>query len=54
LITGSAARPHGIRFPSRFSIEEAYLDSGGKKFVRSETTVVYRDFKFFTVEVEVR
>jgi hypothetical protein len=43
---------NGIRFPSRHFIEEAYLDQKGKKFIRSETSVVYRDFKFFTVSVE--
>lgn len=43
---------NGIRFPSRHVIEEAYLDSRGKKFVRSETAVVYSDFRFFTVTVE--
>jgi len=45
---------NGIRFPSKFIIEEAYIDKKGKKFVRSETTVTYKDFKFFTVEVEVK
>ncbi len=35
-------------------IEEAYLNERGRKFVRSETTVEYTDFKFFTVEVEVK
>jgi len=43
---------NGIRFPSRHFIEEAYLDKKGKKFVRSETSVAYSDFRFFTVIVE--
>jgi hypothetical protein len=47
-----AVEKNGIRFPSRHSIEEAYLDPKGKKFIRSQTSVVYRDFKFFTVSVE--
>jgi len=45
---------NGLRFPSRFFIEEAYIDKNGKKFVHSETTTTYCDFKFFTVEVEVK
>jgi hypothetical protein len=49
-----SAEKNGIRFPSRLTVEEAYLKPSGKAFVRSRTDVVYRDFKFFTVEVEVR
>jgi hypothetical protein len=45
---------NGIRFPSQFFIEEAYINKRGRKFVRSETMVTYKDFKFFTVEVEVK
>jgi hypothetical protein len=43
---------NGVRFPSLDYTEEAYVDAGGKKFVRSETKVLYRDYKFFTVETE--
>ena len=43
---------NGIRFPSRHSIEEAYINKKGGKFVRSETSVAYTDFRFFTVETE--
>ena len=49
-----SAEKNGIRFPSRLSVEEAYLNDAGKAFVRSKTEVVYKDFKFFTVEVEVK
>lgn len=45
---------NGIRFPSRLFVEEAYIDQGGKKFIRSETEIIYRDYKFFTVETEVK
>ena len=45
---------NGLRFPTKMFIEEAYLNERGRKFVRSETTVEYKDFKFFTVEVEVK
>lgn len=47
---------NGIRFPSRHLIEEAYFGVGGMtnsgRFVRSKTTVIYREFRFFTVSVE--
>ena len=48
-----SAEKNGIRFPSRLSIEEAYLNDAGRAIVRSKTEVVYKNFKFFTVEVEV-
>jgi hypothetical protein len=48
------AEKNGIRFPSKLIIEEAYLNARGRAFVRSETTVTYKDFKFFTVEVDVK
>jgi hypothetical protein len=43
----------GIRFPSRDFTEEAYLTQRGKKFIRSETTVLYLNYKFFTVQTEI-
>ena len=49
-----SAEKNGIRFPSHLTVEEAYLNDKGKVFVRSKTDVVYKDFKFFTVEFEVR
>jgi len=49
-----SAEKNGIRFPSRLSVEEAYLKESGRAFVRSKTEVVYKDFKFFTVEYEIR
>jgi len=54
LRTEFRAEKNGIRFPSKLSVEEAYINERGRAFVRSETNVVYKDFKFFTVEVEVR
>ncbi|MDH4219860.1 MAG: hypothetical protein OEY18_02435 [Candidatus Aminicenantes bacterium] len=44
----------GIRFPSRLFVEEAYTDRNGKKFIRSETDVIYKDYKFFIVETEIK
>ncbi len=49
-----SAEKNGIRFPSRLTIKETYVSKGGMDFKRSETEVTYKDFKFFTVEVEVR
>jgi len=49
-----SAEKNGIRFPSRLFVEEAYLKESGKAFVRSKTEVVYTDFKFFSVEYDVR
>jgi hypothetical protein len=43
----------GLRFPSRDYTEEAYIKEDKKKFVRAETTVVYKDYKFFIVETEI-
>jgi hypothetical protein len=45
---------NGLRFPSRLFMEEAYSTKHGRAFVRSKTTVEYKDFKFFTVEVEIK
>ena len=42
----------GLRFPSVDLTEEAYVGRDGKTFVRSQTRVVFRDYKFFTVETE--
>lgn len=44
---------NGIRFPSKVFIEEAYLTKKGK-FVKSETTIEYEEYKFFTVETKVK
>ena len=45
---------NGMRFPNALSIEEAYVNEDGRAFVRSKVDVVYRDFKFFTVEVDIK
>lgn len=44
---------NGIRFPSRMSIEEAYIKKKDKKEIRSLTVVEYVDYKFFTVETKI-
>ena len=48
-----SAEKNGIRFPSHLVVEEAYLSESGRAFSRSKTDVAYKDFKFFTVEVEI-
>ena len=49
-----SAEKNGIRFPSKLSLEEAYVNERGRAVVRSETIVTYKDFKFFIVEVEIK
>jgi hypothetical protein len=44
-----------LRFPSRYTVEESYVrENGVTPRVRSITTVIYKNYKFFTVEVDVR
>jgi len=44
---------NGIRFPSRFTIKEIY-QRGSRHFQRSEIDVLYDQYKFFTVETQVK
>jgi hypothetical protein len=44
---------NGVRFPSRFSIEECYVNPSGQRFVRARISVTYRNYKYFTVETNV-
>ncbi len=44
---------NGIRFPSRYEIEEAYSSKVRAPLVRSKTEVTYDAYKFFTVETGV-
>ena len=45
-----------IRFPNKYSVEESYIALFGVKerFVWSQTTVIYDNYKFFTVETNVK
>jgi hypothetical protein len=56
---------NGIRFPSRYEVREDYRinnyhvfnkasDAAGRIINKSELTVVYRDYKFFTVETTIK
>lgn len=49
-VTEFGVEKNGLRFPSRDFTQEAYLDDEGRLFVRSETEIVYKDYRFFTVE----
>jgi hypothetical protein len=46
-----AFKKNGIRFPSKYFIEEKYHIRKRKVFIRSITEVIYQDYKFFTVEI---
>ncbi len=54
IVSEFSQEKNGLRFPTHLEVEEAYLKQSGKPFIRSKTDVVYKDFKFFTVEVEVK
>ncbi len=43
----------GIRFPSRYFLEEAYVDKNKRKFVRQKVDAHFKDYKFFVVASEV-
>jgi hypothetical protein len=45
---------NGLRFPSRNYSEQAYLYPDKGKIVTAEISVAYKDYKFFTVETEVK
>ena len=43
----------GIRFPSKYSLDEVYIiKRGRRRHQKSKTVVLYKDYKFFTVETE--
>ncbi len=44
---------NGIRFPSKFHVKEIYIGRKGKRLLASETIVIYKNYKFFTVETDV-
>ena len=44
---------NGLRFPSRNYSEQAYISSDKRKIVNARISVVYKKYKFFTVETEV-
>jgi hypothetical protein len=54
LITEYGFEKKGIRFPSRYYQREEYINLRGVHLVKSEMTVNYRNYKYFTVETEVQ
>jgi hypothetical protein len=52
-ITEYGQEKNGLRFPSKDTTEEGYLKHGRVQ-VRSLTTILYKDYKFFTVETQVK
>lgn len=52
-ITEYGQEKSGLRFPSKDTTEEGYLKHGRVQ-VRSLTTILYKDYKFFTVETQVK
>jgi len=54
LFSEYAFEKNGIRFPSEYSITETYIHKRGMRYMRSKTTVTYKDYKFFIVETEVK
>jgi hypothetical protein len=52
-LTEYGMEKNGIRFPSKDTTEEAYIKSG-QKHVQALTTILYKDYKFFTVETAVQ
>ena len=54
LISEYGVEKNGIRFPNRYFIKEAYSSGIRKNIIRSKKTVIYKDYKFFTVETKVK
>ena len=49
-----AFEKNGIRFPSRYNVKEEYIHPNWGKEKKSEITVVYKKYKFFIVDTEVK
>jgi len=45
---------NGLRFPSRNYTELAYLRKDTGKFTNAEISIVYKEYRFFTVETEIK
>lgn len=52
-VTEYGQEKNGLRFPSKDTTEEGYIKHGRVQ-VRSLTTILYKDYKFFTVETQVK
>jgi hypothetical protein len=49
-----AVEKNGVRFPSKQHVKEVYIGLGGKVYPIEEITFDYNNYKFFTVETEVK
>jgi hypothetical protein len=45
---------NNIRFPNKYFVKEVYRGPGWGAFLKSETKVIYKKYKFFTVEWETK
>jgi hypothetical protein len=54
LVSEYGFEKNGIRFPNRYFIEEAYSGRISNNIIRSKKNVIYKDYKFFTVETKVK
>jgi hypothetical protein len=45
---------NGLRFPSRNDMQQAYIRKDRSKFVNAEISIIYKDYKFFTVETSIK
>jgi hypothetical protein len=45
---------NGLRFPSRNYTELAYLRKDTGKFANAEISIIYKEYRFFTVETEIK
>lgn len=54
-ISEYAFEKKGLRFPSRYTVQENYVNQNfAVPVTLSATTVLYKNYRFFTVEVDVR
>ena len=54
LVSEYGVEKNGIRFPNRVFLEEAYLrKKNRKRSVVSTVTIEYKDYRFFTVDIDV-
>jgi len=53
-ISEYAFEKNRVRFPSKYSVKEEYIHLRWGRFRKSIVTVTYKNYKFFTVETEVK
>ena len=52
--TDTRSRTGNTSINVKYSIEEEYIKPEGGRYKKSEIIVLYKDYKFFTVETEVK